>query len=50
MTLVAPPIAAIASADISGYHLGPEYREVLPIAVALIVVAVQGRTREPELE
>ena len=26
--------AAIASADISGYHLGPEYREVLPIAVA----------------
>jgi branched-chain amino acid transport system permease protein len=42
--------AAIASADISGYHLGPEYREVLPIAVALIVVAVQGRTREPELE
>ncbi len=42
--------AAIASADISGYHLGPEYREVLPIAVALIVVALQGRRREPELE
>jgi branched-subunit amino acid ABC-type transport system permease component len=42
--------AAIASADISGYHLGPEYREVLPIAVALIVVALQGRRQEPELE
>jgi hypothetical protein len=30
--------------------LGPEYREVLPIAFALIVVALQGRTPEPELE
>jgi branched-subunit amino acid ABC-type transport system permease component len=42
--------AAIASADIAGFQLGPEYREVLPIAVALVLVALQGRMREPELE
>jgi branched-chain amino acid transport system permease protein len=42
--------SAIANADISGFQLGPEYRQVLPIAIALIVVAAQGRTREPELE
>jgi branched-chain amino acid transport system permease protein len=42
--------AAIASADISGFRIGPEYREVLPIAIALLVVALQGRRREPELE
>lgn len=42
--------SAIANADISGLQLGPEYRQVLPVAVALILVALQGRGREPELE
>jgi branched-chain amino acid transport system permease protein len=42
--------STIASADISGVTLGPEYREVIPIAIALLVVALQGRRREPELE
>jgi branched-chain amino acid transport system permease protein len=42
--------SGIASADISGVRLGVEYREVIPIALALLVVALQGRRREPELE
>ncbi|HEX9416497.1 MAG TPA: branched-chain amino acid ABC transporter permease [Gaiellaceae bacterium] len=39
--------ATIASASISGVELGPAYRDVLPIAVALLVVALR---RRPALE
>jgi len=41
--------STIASASISGAQLGPSYREVLPIAVALAVVALRSR-REERLE
>jgi branched-chain amino acid transport system permease protein len=34
--------AAIANAHVGGAQLGPEYREVLPIAFALVLVAVRS--------
>jgi len=41
--------STIASANISGAELGPSYREVLPIALALLVVALRQR-RDERLE
>ena len=42
--------AAIASGEISGHGLGPSYREVLPILVVLLLLALRGRAQalEPE--
>jgi branched-chain amino acid transport system permease protein len=42
--------SAIASGEISGRSLGPSYREVLPLAFALLLLAMRSRAREPELE
>jgi branched-chain amino acid transport system permease protein len=43
--------AAIASASISGVQLlGPEYRDILPIAFALLVVAMRRRREPAEVE
>jgi len=35
--------STIASANLSGVELGPAYRDVIPIAVALLVVALRRR-------
>jgi branched-subunit amino acid ABC-type transport system permease component len=42
--------AGIASGTISGHGLGPAYREVVPIMVVLLLLALRGRARtlEPE--
>jgi branched-chain amino acid transport system permease protein len=40
--------AAIASGTIAGHGLGPSYREVLPLAVVLLLLALRGRA--PALE
>jgi branched-subunit amino acid ABC-type transport system permease component len=42
--------AGIASGTISGHGLGPAYREVVPILVVLLLLALRGRVRtlEPE--
>jgi branched-chain amino acid transport system permease protein len=42
--------AAIASGELSGHVLGPAYREVLPILVVLLLLALRGRARTPEPE
>jgi branched-subunit amino acid ABC-type transport system permease component len=42
--------AAIASGEVFGHGLGPSYREVLPLAFALLFLAARGRTRAPEPE
>ena len=42
--------AGIASGEISGHGLGPSYREVLPILVVLLLLAMRGRVRAPEPE
>jgi branched-chain amino acid transport system permease protein len=42
--------AAIASLHIGGAELGPEYREVLPIAFALALVAVRSWRASPAAE
>ena len=39
--------AAIANAHIGGAQLGPEYREVLPIAFALLLVAARSWRATP---
>jgi branched-chain amino acid transport system permease protein len=40
----------IASGRISGHGLGTSYREVLPLAFVLLLLAWRGRARAPELE
>jgi branched-subunit amino acid ABC-type transport system permease component len=42
--------AGIASGEISGHGLGPSYREVIPLAFALLLLALRGRATRPELE
>lgn len=42
--------SAIASGELFGHGLGPAYREVLPIAFALLVLAYRTRVRELEVE
>ena len=42
--------AAIASAEIGGSGIGPEWREVIPIAFALLVLAGRSRRQAPEAE
>jgi branched-chain amino acid transport system permease protein len=42
--------AAIASAEISGHSIGPAYREVLPLAFVLLLVAMRTRARVPDPE
>jgi branched-subunit amino acid ABC-type transport system permease component len=42
--------SAIASGEISGRSLGASYREVLPLAVVLLVLALRGRAARAELE
>jgi branched-subunit amino acid ABC-type transport system permease component len=42
--------AAIASGEIGGHALGPSYREVLPLAFALLLLAARSRSRGPEPE
>jgi branched-chain amino acid transport system permease protein len=42
--------SAIASGTIFGEGLGPAYREVLPFAAVLLVLALRERARRPEVE
>jgi branched-subunit amino acid ABC-type transport system permease component len=42
--------AAIASGEVFGHGLGPSYREVLPLAFALLFLAARGRARAAEPE
>lgn len=42
--------AAIASGQIGGHGIGPAWREVIPIGLALVVLAVRARTLAPEAE
>jgi branched-chain amino acid transport system permease protein len=42
--------SAIASGDISGHGIGPSWREVIPIAFALVVLASRSWRRAPEVE
>jgi branched-subunit amino acid ABC-type transport system permease component len=42
--------AAIASGELFGHGFGPSYREVLPIAIALVVLAFRARARTVEVE
>ncbi len=42
--------AAIASGEISGHGIGPAYREVLPLAFALLLLAARTRREAPEPE
>ena len=42
--------AAIASGSVFGHDFGPAYREVLPFAAVLIVLALRERTRRPHVE
>lgn len=42
--------AAIASGEIGGHTLGASYREVLPLAFALLLLAMRGRARDVETE
>jgi branched-chain amino acid transport system permease protein len=42
--------AAVASGTIFGHGLGPAYREVLPLAVALLVLALRDRSRTVEAQ
>jgi branched-subunit amino acid ABC-type transport system permease component len=41
---------AIGSGQIAGHGIGPAWREVIPIGVAILVVASRSRRRAPELE
>jgi branched-subunit amino acid ABC-type transport system permease component len=42
--------SVIASGHISGHALGPSYREVLPLALVLLLLAFRGRARVAETE
>jgi branched-chain amino acid transport system permease protein len=42
--------AAIASGEISGYSIGPAYREVLPLAFVLVLLAMRTRAQVPDPE
>jgi branched-chain amino acid transport system permease protein len=42
--------AAIASGEIGGHGFGASYREVLPLAFALLLLAARSRARAPEPE
>ena len=42
--------SAIASGEISGHSIGPAWREVIPLAFALALLASRSRRRAPELE
>jgi branched-chain amino acid transport system permease protein len=42
--------AAISSAEISGHGIGPAWREVIPIAFALVLLAARSRRQAPEAE
>jgi branched-subunit amino acid ABC-type transport system permease component len=42
--------SAIASGEISGHGIGPAWREVIPIGLALLVLASYARRQRPELE
>jgi branched-chain amino acid transport system permease protein len=42
--------AAIGSAEISGHGIGPAWREVIPIAFALLLLAARSRRQAPEVE
>jgi hypothetical protein len=42
--------SVIGSGRISGHALGPSYREILPLAFVLVLLALRGRARAPELE
>src|SRR3954452_1222942 len=40
--------SAIASAQIDGHGIGPQWREVIPIALALLLLAARSRRQAPE--
>ena len=42
--------AAIAGGEVSGHSLGASYREVLPLAFVLLLLAFRGRRTAPEVE
>ncbi len=42
--------SAIASGEISGHGIGPAWREVIPLAFALVLLASRSRRRTPEVE
>ena len=42
--------AAIASGEIAGQGLGPEWREIIPIGLALVLLAARSRRQAPEVE
>ena len=42
--------AAIASGEISGHSIGPAYREVLPLAFVLLLLAMRTRAQVPDPE
>ena len=42
--------AAIASGEISGHSIGPAYREVLPLAFVLLLLAMRARAQVPDPE
>jgi branched-chain amino acid transport system permease protein len=42
--------SAIASGEISGHGIGPAWREIIPIGLALLVLASYARRQRPELE
>src|SRR5439155_13937703 len=42
--------SAIASGEISGHGIGPAWREVIPIGLALLLLASASRRRPPEAE
>jgi branched-chain amino acid transport system permease protein len=42
--------SAIASGELFGHGFGPSYREVLPIAIALLALAYRARTRPIEAD
>ena len=42
--------AALASGEISGRTIGPAWREVIPIAFALLLLAAASRRQAPEVE
>jgi branched-subunit amino acid ABC-type transport system permease component len=42
--------AAIASGTLFGHGLGPSYREVLPLAAVLVLLAMRERAQRTEVE
>ena len=42
--------AAIASGEIAGHGIGPQWREVIPLGIALLVLASRSRPRAAEAE